>query len=154
MFRWFSGHPGDVPAGKISDELVQLFDVAPTILEKTDVSIPDSWEAQSLWPIINEDSKGRDVVYSELARDHIQLTSEYIIMRRDKEYKLVWYTGDNFGELFDVINDPNEQRNLWNDPEYIDTRESLFTCVTRVACHESVANQYETIRKSTTTNGN
>ena len=118
--------PGNVPAGKVSDELVQLFDVAPTILEKTDVPIPESWEAQSLWPIINEDSKGRDVVYSELARDHIQLTSEYIIMRRDKKYKLVWYTGDNFGELFDVIDDPQEQRNLWNNPEYIDTRKSLL----------------------------
>ena len=118
--------PKFVPAGKISDELVQLFDVAPTLLEKTNVSIPDSWEAKNLWPIINGESKGRDVVYSELARDHIQRTSEYIIMRRDKKYKLIWYTDDDFGELFDVVNDPDEKINLWNMAEYISTRDSLL----------------------------
>jgi arylsulfatase A-like enzyme len=118
--------PAHVPAGKVSDELVQLFDVAPTLLEKTDVSIPDSWEAETLWPLINGESQGREVVYSELARDHIQRTSEYIIMRRDKEYKLIWYTDDDSGELFDVVNDPAEQKNLWNKPEYIVKRNSLL----------------------------
>jgi arylsulfatase A-like enzyme len=118
--------PKYVPAGKVSEELVQLFDVAPTLLEKTEVSIPDAWEAKSLWPVINGESKGRDVVYSELARDHIQLTSEYIIMRRDREYKLVWYTDDSYGELFDVHNDPYEQHNLWNRPEYKEKRDNLL----------------------------
>jgi len=118
--------PKYVPVGKISDELVQLFDVAPTLLEKTGVPIPESWEAESLWPVIRGESGGRDVVYSELARDHIQLTSEYIIMRKDKEYKLVWYTDDTYGELFDVQNDPYEQHNLWERPEYIGKRDSLL----------------------------
>lgn len=118
--------PKHIPSGKISDELVQLFDIAPTILEKTDVSIPTSWDAQSLWPVINGESAGRDVVYSELARDHIQLTSEYIIMRRDKEYKLIWYTGDKYGELYDVLNDPGEKHNLWGNHEYISTRNQLL----------------------------
>ncbi len=118
--------PKYVPAGKISDELVQLFDIAPTLLEKTDVSVPDSWEAESLWPVINAESGGRDVVYSELARDHIQRTSEYIIMRRDKEYKLVWYSGDHYGELYDINNDPGEIRNLWEDPEYMSKRDRLL----------------------------
>ncbi len=118
--------PQHVPCGKISDELVQLFDIAPTILEKTDVSIPDSWEAVSLWPVIKGESAGRDAVYSELARDHIQLTSEYIIMRRDKELKLVWYTGDQYGELYDIENDPGETRNLWENPEYISKRDRLL----------------------------
>ena len=118
--------PQFVPAGKKSDELVQLFDVAPTLLEKTTVSIPESWEAKTLWPLINGESNGRDVVYSELARDHIQRTSEYMIMRRDKKYKLIWYTDDEFGELFDVVNDPDEKINLWNEPEYISTRDILL----------------------------
>ncbi len=118
--------PSYVPAGKVSDEFVQLFDIAPTILHKTDVSIPESWEAKNLWPVINGESKGREVVYSELARDHIQRTSEYIIMRRDNEFKLVWYTDDDFGELYDVVNDPNEQMNLWNASEYISTRNKLL----------------------------
>ncbi len=118
--------PQYVPAGKTSEELVQLFDIAPTLLEKTGVSIPLSWEAKNLWPVIEGKSKGRDVVYSELARDHIQRTSEYIIMRRDKEYKLVWYTDDNFGELYDVVHDQDEKINLWNDASYTSIRNDLL----------------------------
>ena len=118
--------PRYIPAGKTTNELVQLFDVAPTLLEMTDVSIPDSWEAESLWPVINGESTGREVVYSELARDHIQRTSEYIIMRRDRKYKLIWYTDDHFSELFDMVNDPDEKVNLWNEPEYISQRNNLL----------------------------
>ncbi|MBU2643811.1 sulfatase-like hydrolase/transferase [bacterium] len=118
--------PDCVPAGRITESLVQLFDLAPTILAKTDVPVPDAWEAESLWPIIDGESEGRDAVYSELARDHIQLTSEYMIMRRDKEWKLVWYAGDSYGDLFHLPQDPDEKINLWDDPDYRDKRDQLL----------------------------
>ena len=47
-------------------------------------------------------------------------------MRRDKDYKLVWYTDDTYGEVFDVCNDPYEQHNLWENPQYLDTRDNLL----------------------------
>lgn len=118
--------PEKVPAGVINDSLVQLFDLAPTILEKTGASVPDNWEAESLWPTINGESQGRETVYSELARDHIQITSEYIIMRRDKNWKLVWYAGDTYGELYHLLEDPDEQVNLWGNEEYRAKRDNLL----------------------------
>jgi arylsulfatase A-like enzyme len=118
--------PKYIPSGQKSDALVQFFDLAPTILEMAKIPIPEKWEAESLWPIINGLSEGRDVVYSELARDHIQTTSEYIVMQRDKKWKLVWYSGDTYGELFNLLEDPHEQMNLWNDPENSATRNKLL----------------------------
>ena len=31
-----------------------------------------------------------------------------------------------FGQLFDLVNDPEEYVNLWDDPNHSDTKESLL----------------------------
>ncbi len=109
------------------DDLVQLFDVAPTLLEVAGLPVPPDFEARSLWPRLTDDAAppARDVVYSELAQDHIQTGSEFIIMRRCARWKLVLYLGDDFGELYDVAEDPGETRNLWRVEDLRALRESL-----------------------------
>jgi hypothetical protein len=69
---------------------------------------------------------GRDVVYAELARDHIQSGAEFIIMRRDAEWKLVWYLDEPDGELYRLADDPDEVVNLWAVREYAEKREELL----------------------------
>jgi arylsulfatase A-like enzyme len=109
------------------DELVQMFDIAPTILETAGVEVPKDFEARSLWGSLSarEDHRPRDAVYAELARDHIQTGSEFILMRRDRRWKIVVYLDDAYGELYDLEADPGEVRNLWNDPAARATREEL-----------------------------
>ncbi len=118
---------GRVVAGRVSDELVQLFDVAPTILAAAGIEAPNEWEARSLWPLLSEreGAVGRDVVYAELARDHIQTGAEYIVMRRDREWKLVYYMGESDGELYHLRDDPQEVRNLWTSSEHAEKRDEL-----------------------------
>lgn len=108
-------------------DLVQLFDIAPTILEAAGLPVPPDFEARSLWPRLKDDRAApvRDVVYSELARDHIQTGSEFIIMRRCTQWKLVMYLDDDFGELYDLTADPGETRNLWADEAHVALRERL-----------------------------
>lgn len=103
-----------VPSGLICKGLVQLMDVAPTLLDYADLSIPNNWEAKSLRPVMEKNAPCRDVVYAELGRDHIQTGAEYIVMRRDSRWKLVWYMGLDDGELYDLESDPEEQHNLWS----------------------------------------
>lgn len=108
------------------DSLVQLIDVAPTILEAAGLSVPGAWQAKSLWPLLlQQQSSIRDVVYAELARDHIQTGAEYILMRRDNDTKFVYYLGESDGELFDLRSDPEETKNLWNSLEHAPLRTSL-----------------------------
>ena len=115
------------PAASITDELVQLHDLAPTILETAGVPVPPNFEARSLLPRLTGAACGaappRDVVYAELGRDHIQSSAEHIIMRRDRDRKLVLYPGTGEGELYDLHADAGETRNLWHDADLREWRD-------------------------------
>lgn len=111
---------------KRNDSLVQLMDIAPTVLEAAGLTPPEAFEARSLWPVLNgEREEIRTEVYSELARDHIQTGAEYIVMKRDARWKIVYYLGETFGELYDMEQDPGELRNLWSLPEHAALKEQM-----------------------------
>ncbi len=63
-----------VRPGQVMDDLVQLIDIAPTVLEAAGVEVPADFEARSLWGALEQraDYRPRDTVYAEVARDHIQ----------------------------------------------------------------------------------
>lgn len=104
-----------VRPGQVRDDLVQLIDIAPTILEAAGAEVPADFEARSLWGALEQraDHAPRDRVYAEVARDHIQTGSDFIVMRRCKDWKLVVYLDDDDGELYDLRRDPGETVNLW-----------------------------------------
>ncbi len=124
LLAWSRNLP--VRAGR-RDDLVQMFDIAPTILEAAGVEVPADFEARSLWANLSgrDDHRPREAVYAELARDHIQTGSEFILMRRDRRWKVVVYLDDEYGELYDLEADPGETRNLWNEPAARSQREEL-----------------------------
>jgi arylsulfatase len=103
-----------------TDALVQLMDVAPTILDQVEISVPQGWQARSFNALLGDPEAPaiRDAVYAELTRGHIQTESEYICMRRDRRYKLVWYLGEQAGELYDLVKDPDELVNLWDSADH------------------------------------
>lgn len=111
------------------DELVQMFDIAPTILEAAGLQPPEDFEARSLWGSLSNrpGHQPRDAVYAELARDHIQTGSEFILMRRDREWKIVLYLDDEEGELYDLGADPGETRNLWAREDLRPMRDGLVS---------------------------
>ena len=115
--------PGRIQNGT-TDALVQLMDVAPTILDLVSIPIPKGWQARSFNPLLTDTNAPaiRDAVYAELTRGHIQTASEFICMRRDERYKLVWYLGEDNGEFYDLQEDPNELHNLWNSRGHADMR--------------------------------
>ena len=43
----------------------------------------------------------------------------------EDRYKLVHYDTRDYGELYDLVEDPRQTRNLFNDPDYRDLRSSL-----------------------------
>jgi len=115
-----------VARGQRSNALVQLMDIGPTIMQAAGLSVPEQFEARSLWPILSGKSDAiRDVVYAELARDHIQTSAQFMAMRRDCDWKLVYYLGVDEGELYDLKADPGELCNLWRVPEHRARRDCL-----------------------------
>jgi len=83
---------------------------------------------------VNELGTKNQAGHSELARDHIQTGSEFIVMRRDHKWKIVVYLDDTYGELYDLSKDPGEVRNLWDDPAHREMRAELAkSCLAWVA---------------------
>ena len=112
--------PGVIEAGQRRNALVELVDLAPTLLETADLDIHPGMQGQSLWPILtgkqNKDSH-RDDVYCEYynAMPWHRDPLPQFTMVRDNRYKLVVAHGLNTGELYDLEADPNETNNLWGD---------------------------------------
>jgi len=116
LIMWSKGR---IPGNRLREDLVQLIDIAPTILEAADLPVPPDFEARSLWGALEDDVDyvPRDAVYAEVARDHVQTGAEFIVMRRCRDWKLVVYLDDEEGELYDLRSDPQEHNNLWHEPE-------------------------------------
>lgn len=119
IFWW----PGKFEADLQSDALVELIDIAPTLLEITGEKIPDRMQGKSLLPILTgqaDPGHFREFVRCEFynALKPGNLKESYGTMIRTIEYKLVNYHGHPKGELFHISKDPYEYENLWDDPDY------------------------------------
>jgi arylsulfatase A-like enzyme len=125
--------PDHITSGLVSDALVELTDIAPTLLDFCGQSRPARMQGQSLRSLLlgqTDLHHHRPHVRSEYYRSLGYLEEgkkgTYATMIRDERYKLVTYHGLDWGELFDLENDPFEFNNLWGDPEFKDIRFRLL----------------------------
>jgi arylsulfatase A-like enzyme len=109
------------------EELVSLFDLGATVLDLAGVET-DDLEAESLVPALagDEDWSGRETVYAEHRRDGILRETEFMTMVRTDDWKLVHFVDYDAGQLFDLREDPDEEQNLWDDPDAQDTKRELL----------------------------
>ena len=131
-----AANSSETPAGLVSDALVELIDIAPTLLELADLPIPRGMQGRSLLPILRGEApphQGRDFVRCEYYRalnpdapGRRQYEGSYATMYRDNRYKIVVYHGHEQGELYDLQEDPGEFVNLWDDPDCAGLRFDLM----------------------------
>jgi arylsulfatase len=119
--------PGRFAPGRKLDALCQQMDIGPAILELAGVEIPEYMEAESLSPSLNgEPWGGRQYVFAEHSRDGILQETEFMTMVRTQDWKLVHFLDEPFGQLFHLENDPEEVRNLWDDPSAAEKKRELL----------------------------
>ena len=113
--------PGQFKPDLRSDALVELTDVAPTLLELAGLPIPAGIQGRSLAPILTGQAppgRHRDYVRCEYF-DAANLPDHTLgTMYRDHRWKLVVYHGHGLGELYDLERDPDEFDDLWDDPAH------------------------------------
>ena len=117
-------YPGRVPTGERSDALQSLVDLPQTFLKIAGIDIPrdmtgvdqsDVWFGKKKW-----------------ARDHIivenrhEPTTIHVKTYVDERYKITVYYNQDYGELFDLQEDPQEINDLWNKPEYAKLKADLI----------------------------
>ena len=93
-------------------------------------AILDSEEAESILPALQgKPWLGREMVFAEHGRDGILQETEFMSMIRTREWKLVHFLGEEFGQLFDLGADPGEVDNLWDRPEAEDQKQRLLAAL-------------------------
>jgi arylsulfatase A-like enzyme len=122
--------PGMTRSGSISEGLVELIDLYPTLAELCDVAAPDELQGRSLVPMLRESkAAGKQVAYT-------------VVTRGDKLGKAIrtnrwryarWPDGE---ELYDLDNDPAEHRNLAEVDEHATTIKEMRKHLARI---ESIA---------------
>ena len=119
--------PG-VAQGQTSDALVELMDLAPTLLDAVGEPRHPGMQARSLWPLLTSQSdlnSHRDDVYCEYYNPHTFKRAQMTMVRTDR-HKIAVCHGLRTGELYDLVADPNETRNLWNDAEYAGVKAEMI----------------------------
>jgi arylsulfatase A-like enzyme len=128
IFWWPSRFKKDLQ----SNALVELTDIAPTLLEIIGEEIPERMQGKSLFPILtgrSDPDSHREFVRAEFYNTlgHTENWPEsYATMIRNREYKLINYHGHSMGELFDMLKDPDEFNNLWDYPQYQEIKFELM----------------------------
>ncbi len=124
LIFWF---PRRFRKGLVSKALVELTDIAPTLLDTVGEQIPSHMQGRSLLPILEGEANPdthREFVRSEFydALDPKELPPAFATMIRTRDFKLVVYHGHALGELFNLSKDPKEFDNLWDQPDYEEKR--------------------------------
>lgn len=125
--------PGTIQGGRRTNTLVELTDLAPTLLDAAGIDLYEGMQGQSLWPYLSgqipEDTVHREDVYCEAynaSSVYEDPNGTWATMVRTQTHKLVRYHKGETCELYDLAQDPNETRNVYNDPEYLEIKLELL----------------------------
>ena len=116
-------YPGEVPAGRRCAALQNLTDLAPTFLSFADVDIPRAMTGVDQSEVWRGEAEGvRDCTVVENRAEPNALHLKTLVTDR---YKLTVYRDREYGELFDLEEDPAERHNRWADPAYESVKRDL-----------------------------
>lgn len=109
---------GEQSRGRTDDRLVLNLDIAPTFLDLAGEEIPASMQGRS-WKRYLDPSdvaNGRDAFFYEYFYER-NYAIPTVLAVRTHSAKIIKYPGhDEWAEVFDLVKDPYETKNLVNDP--------------------------------------
>src|SRR5213593_1117771 len=126
-------YPGVIRGGSVNEDMVLNLDFPETFLDYAGVKAPADMQGRSFRPIL-EGHTPKDWRKSIYYRYWMHLADHGVPTHygvRTKRYKLIYYYGKAVGsagaidkdtpsewELFDMIKDPHEMNNLYDNPKY------------------------------------
>ena len=114
LVRW----PGEIKPGGRIDGMALNVDFAPTILEATGAKKSPDMQGRSFLPLLmgTTPEDWRKSMYYRYYYSHFE-TEPHFGVRTDT-HKLIHFDRIDQWELYDLVNDPREINNLYNDPSY------------------------------------
>ena len=130
--------PGLIQENVRSNALVELVDIAPTLMELEDLMVPKAMQGISLAPILigkSDPHYHKDAVYCEYYFSAGGLVPVCATMYFDGRYKIIVHHNEAISELYDLKEDPCEYHNLWNKSEFTALQEELvIKCFNKAIC--------------------
>ncbi|WNQ10206.1 sulfatase-like hydrolase/transferase [Paenibacillus aurantius] len=113
--------PGRFPASTRAQTMVELIDLAPTLLEAAGLPVYPGMQGKSMLDLLSgRTEEHREDVYCEAYETVKDFAGRgYSLMVRSSSAKIVLYDGAGEGELYDLENDPCEFVNLWHSPDRV-----------------------------------
>jgi arylsulfatase A-like enzyme len=141
LVRW----PGVTKPGSVNKDIVSNLDFAETFLEAAGVPVPTEMQGRSLTPVLRGQTppdwrKSFYYHYYEFPQPHHVRPQYGVVTDR---YKLVHFYGTevDYWELFDLENDPQEMRSVYDQTEYLATQARLETELKRLRTELKVPEQ-------------
>ncbi len=102
--------PGRVPAGRVTNAIVDNASLMPTMLDLAGLKVPAGVQGTSLAPLLRGTGPGPEAAYAYLSDKMVRQGDWKLIVPLAKSRR-------NQAELYNVARDPDEQTNLFGKPE-------------------------------------
>jgi arylsulfatase A-like enzyme len=131
LIQW----PGVIKPGSVNNDMVSNIDLPETFLEMAGINIPSDIQGRSMVPIL------RGKTPANWRKEHYYHYYEYpgshMVKRHygmsTERYKIMHYYYDiDEWELYDLKSDPQEMKNVYNDPAYASVRKHLHKRLTNL----------------------
>jgi len=100
---------------EVADEVIELRDVMPTLLEAAGVDVPDTVDGKSVMPLLERPGRGwRKYIHGEHCTCHSEEQEMQFVT--DGRKKFIWFPRVRSEQFFDLESDPGECHNLIDDP--------------------------------------
>jgi len=123
LVRW----PAAVRPGSVTDALTINCDFAPTFLEIAGLQAPPDMQGRSLVPLMKSGlaSDWRGAIYYRYYHDPGDHNTRAHYGIRTRTHKLIYFWTKDRWECYDLVKDPDELRNIYEDPAARATVEAL-----------------------------
>lgn len=120
-------YPKEIKPGTVINDLVMNLDFAPTFLDYAGVGIPSEMQGMSFRKLVSGIKvPWRDAIYYHFYEyPSIHMVKRHYGVRTDR-YKLIhfYYDVDEW-EMYDLLNDPNEMKSIYDEPAYAEVQKML-----------------------------
>jgi len=120
-------YPKEIKPGTRIGSLVQNLDFAPTFLDYAGAKVPSDMQGESFRKLVSGKTKvWRDATYYT----YYEYPAEHSVKRHygiaTDRYKLIhfYYDVDEW-ELYDLLKDPHDMKNVYDDPSYAEVRKMM-----------------------------
>jgi arylsulfatase A-like enzyme len=112
--------PGVTKPGSRCTQMIQNLDYAETFLDMAGAEIPDDMQGESLVPLLKGEQPAdwrKSIYYHYYEYPSVHMVPRHYGVRTETHKLIYFYQFDEW-EFYDLVNDPDELTNQYDNPEY------------------------------------